>query len=193
MATPSRVKSDIILEFLEVAFNSVLYHRNVYPASIFTHKKKYSVPVYLAAHPRVVKYITECLKTIKTLLEWNSIHHIELIIFSNDKPIEKHVFQLINSDSVKDEYFVATEEAFRAYLLKLSGSVRNLSKLSDDCNFSIELTTTEQASVRLSDSVNQINFPWLETERNITSDSKLLPLKTIKTDNVALEMFLILL
>ena len=46
------VASGILSEFLEVAVHSVLYTRELYPAGVFTRRKKYNVPVQV----RVVLY-----------------------------------------------------------------------------------------------------------------------------------------
>ena len=43
------VMADILLEFLEVAFHSILYVRELYPAAVFHTTKKYNVPVQVSS------------------------------------------------------------------------------------------------------------------------------------------------
>ena len=42
------VASDILTEFLEVAFHSLLYVRDLYPCGVFQRRKKYDVPIYVS-------------------------------------------------------------------------------------------------------------------------------------------------
>ena len=39
---------DILAEFLEVAFHTILYVREIYPKSVFELKKKYDAPIYVS-------------------------------------------------------------------------------------------------------------------------------------------------
>jgi len=52
----SKAKKRIVhltVEFLEVAFNCILYSRNIYPYKVFIPRKKYGVTVYQASHVKV--------------------------------------------------------------------------------------------------------------------------------------------
>ncbi|KAA1099993.1 hypothetical protein PGT21_029574 [Puccinia graminis f. sp. tritici] len=49
----------LIGEFLEVAFNQILYLRNVYPADLFEQRKKFNVEVMASRHPVLTSYIGE--------------------------------------------------------------------------------------------------------------------------------------
>ena len=52
----------VLCEFLEVAFNLVLYVREVYPSVVFERRKKYNVPVQVSEY-----YINYRLKGKKIL------------------------------------------------------------------------------------------------------------------------------
>lgn len=195
MATQSVAKgkiSDILIEFLEIAFNAVLFSRKIYPSTIFVQKKKYGVPVRIATHPGIKKYILECLKTTKQLYEWGSLRHVAVVISDKTKPLERYVFELLPGPNISDHYHIGTEEAFRVYLLRLSVSGSSLPPLPEDCCFSIELATTAQTSVQLSDSASQAHFPWLEVEKSSVpiESCVVVPLKTLETERLALQMYI---
>lgn len=89
--------SDILIEFLEVAVHNILYVRNIYPASIFVRRKKYGVPVQMSTHPYLNEYITECLKTIRDLLQKNEVRKVTLTFFDEtQRAIERFVFDILD-------------------------------------------------------------------------------------------------
>lgn len=196
MATsnPAKAHHDLILEFLEVAVNAILHSRKIYPDNCFVERKKYGIPVRITTHPRIKKYIIECLKTVRLLLDGNSLKTISVPLIKKSKTVERHIFELSYLESGQsDDYYVITEEAFRSYLLNLSLSANPSLFLGDgDCSFSIEVTTTVQSSVQLSDSPAQANFPWLEVETDpeITPKYSIVPLKTIRNQEVSLQMYI---
>lgn len=101
------VGSDILLEFLEVAFNHVLYFRNLYPKEIFVKKKIYSTTVYVSEHPELNEYIKNVLNAIRELVkeDENSVKAVNLVFYNRTKqPIEKFVFELVKLQANAAEY-----------------------------------------------------------------------------------------
>lgn len=101
------VGSNILLEFLEVAFNHILFHRNLYPKEIFAKKKIYSTTVYISQHPELNEYLRNVLNTIKELVkeDENSIKAVNLVFYNKKKePIEKFVFDLVQFQANSTEY-----------------------------------------------------------------------------------------
>lgn len=184
-------KSGILLEFLEVAFHSILFLRKVYPAAIFKLKKKYEIPVQVSIHPKVNEYISQCLKAAKDILRWDKVNKISLVIETADGLfLEKYVFEIHQpSECTSDCYFVKTEEVFRDYLLKLSLVTGRASVLPENCTFQIQITTNEQSSVRLNENVSNCHFPWIEAE-DIHKLTSIMPLKTLDTDNLRIKMYI---
>lgn len=89
--------SDILIEFLEVAVHNILYIRNIYPTSIFVRRKKYGVPVQMSIHPYLNEYITECLKTIRDLLQKNEVRKVTVTFFNEtQRAIERFVFDILD-------------------------------------------------------------------------------------------------
>lgn len=189
-----KFKLDVAVEFLEVAFHSILYFRNVYPKVIFCLRKKYQIPVHVSRHPEVNSYVNECLKTIKKLLEEDGVKRVALIIIGEDEePLEKYCFDFEEPDRMeRDYYFVKTEEVFRDYLLKLSvADFERENKFEGGQSFRVEIVTKENCSVRLNDNPDQDHFPWIESEsgEDMMTDFRIFPIKTLNTFDMKLNMY----
>ncbi|XP_076229796.1 DNA polymerase zeta subunit 2 isoform X2 [Nomia melanderi] len=186
------------IEFLEVAFNHILYFRNLYPNEIFIKKKIYSTTVYVSEHPELNEYLKNVLNAIKELIkeDESSIKAVSLVIYNKNKqPIEKFIFDLVKiqpNSAEKDPYYLKTEEALRTICLKLSMCEAYLKPLPQDSTFSIEIQTYEAAHVGLSENPCCEDFPWIINEElPEIPDTNLLPLKTVKTDCLNLQMYVI--
>ncbi|XP_076234662.1 DNA polymerase zeta subunit 2 [Calliopsis andreniformis] len=198
MSQDKIVGSNILLEFLEVAFNHILYFRNLYPKEIFVKKKIYSTTVYVSEHPELNEYIKNVLNAIRELVKEDEtcVKTINLVFYNKHKhPIEKFVFDLVKlqaHNTEKDPYYLKTEEALRTICLKLSTCDAYLKSLPEDSTFSIEIQTYETAHVALSENPRCEDFPWIIDEDAIEmTDKNLLPLKTIKTDCLNLQMYVL--
>ncbi|XP_017884995.1 mitotic spindle assembly checkpoint protein MAD2B [Ceratina calcarata] len=189
--------SDILIEFLEVAFNHVLFFRNLYPKEIFRQKKIYSTTVFISEHPELNEYIKNVLCTIRELVkeDKNSVRSINLVFYNKRKqPVEKFVFDLakLQNSAEKDPYYLRTEEALRTVCLKLSMCEAYLKPLPEDSSFSIEIQTYETAHIALNENPCCEHFPWIIDEDALEMTQKnLLPLKTVTTDCLNLQMYVI--
>ncbi|XP_029051224.1 mitotic spindle assembly checkpoint protein MAD2B [Osmia bicornis bicornis] len=198
MSEDKIVCNDILLEFLEVAFNHILFFRNLYPKEIFTKKKIYSITVYVSEHPELNEYLKNVLNAIRELIkeDENSVKAVYLVFYNKNKqPIEKFVFDLVKlqaNSTEKDPYYLKTEEALRTICLKLSMCEAYLKPLPEDSTFSIEIKTYETAHVALNENPYCEDFPWIIDEDALEMTEKtLLPLKTIKTDCLNLQMYVL--
>ena len=104
------VASDILCEFLEVAFHNILYVREVYPQGtacagrlckiiilshhlvLFEHRRKYSVPVWMCVHPELNLYIKDVLVATKTLISKGEIDKIVLAIKNKVRGLRNGVY-----------------------------------------------------------------------------------------------------
>lgn len=92
----------------------------------------------------------------------------------------------------KDPYYLKTEESLRTICLKLSMCETYLKPLPEDSSFSIEIETYETAHVSLNENPRCEDFPWIINEDAPEMMNKnLLPLKTIKTDCLNMQMYVI--
>jgi len=95
------------LEFLEVAFNHILFFRKIYPKEIFLKKKIYGITVYISEHPELNEYLSNVLNAIRELIkeDENSVKAINLTFYNRNKlPIEKFVFDMIKLQAELTEY-----------------------------------------------------------------------------------------
>ncbi|XP_012540681.1 mitotic spindle assembly checkpoint protein MAD2B [Monomorium pharaonis] len=198
MSQDKIVGVDILLEFLEVAFNHILFFRKIYPKEIFVMKKIYGITVYMSEHPELNKYLSNVLNAIKELIkeDENNIRAINLTFYNKtNSPIEKFVFNMVKLQAEfveRDPYYLKTEEVLKTACLKLSMCDTYLKPIPDNSTFSIEIQTNETAHIVLSENPKCENFPWIvKDDAEEMTDKSLLPLKNIKTDCLNLQLYVI--
>ncbi|KAI4489367.1 hypothetical protein M0802_011192 [Mischocyttarus mexicanus] len=198
MSQTKIVTSDILLEFLEVAFNHIIYYRELYPKEIFVKKKIYGAVVHVSEQPELNEYLRNVLTAIKELLkeDENSVKAVNLVVFNENRtPIEKFVFDFVKLQAQGNEidpYYLKTEEALRTICLKLSICNIYLKPLPKNASFSIEIQTYETAHISLSENPLCEDFPWIvDDETREMVNKKLLPLKTVKTECLNLQMYVL--
>ncbi|KAL0123032.1 hypothetical protein PUN28_007574 [Cardiocondyla obscurior] len=198
MSQDKIVGIDIFLEFLEVAFNCILYFRKIYPKEIFVKKKIYGTTIYISEHPELNEYLSNVLNAIRELIkeDENSVKAVNLIFYNVNKlPIEKFVFDMVKLQAEAtetDPYYLKTEEALKTICLKLSMCDTYLKPIPDNATFSIEIQTYETAHIILGENPKCENFPWvINDDAAEMTDKNLLPLKDIKTDCLNLQLYVI--
>ncbi|KAF2074732.1 hypothetical protein CYY_003964 [Polysphondylium violaceum] len=100
---------DIVLEFIETAFHTILYIKGVYPSCLFTRALKYDIPVPISRASSLSVYIANSLNSLKPLIVNGTVDRIELAIFDNNdthadninenRPIEKFIFSFQNNNN----------------------------------------------------------------------------------------------
>lgn len=139
--------------------NTIIYVRNVYPASIFKRQKMYNTTCYICIYPPLREYIQNVLKTASTLKRQNELHKIDLVFERDETTLEMFSFgfeaapgakQLFDDDICNDQYLIEAEETIRGILLSLDEKCKNLRTLPPNgVNFKILLHTTQVALVKL--------------------------------------------
>ncbi|KAF7993211.1 hypothetical protein HCN44_006271 [Aphidius gifuensis] len=195
------MSKDLLVEFLEVAFHGILYYRKIYPEEIFEKQKLYGIGIWVSQHPDVNEYIDNVLVTIKEIIAIadNSIKCVNFsILDSQNEIIEKFVFDLFSIQGeakVADPYFRSTEESLRTICLKLSIAESYLKPLPEDVTFNIEVETCEEVHDQINKKPELEHFPWIIKESQPTDkppvDNFLLPLHSVKTEHLGLQVFAI--
>ncbi|XP_045493475.1 mitotic spindle assembly checkpoint protein MAD2B-like [Colias croceus] len=184
--------SDIILEFLGVAFHNVLYYASVYPRSIFETRKKYSVVVYRSMHPEVNEYIDLCLKSAAECLKSGQLKRVEIVITSNKhEPLMKFVFDLDKNDffdETCDAYLVQAEQNMRAFVLNLTTLSDKFKSLPEDRSFMILLFTNESAAVAMATNPDLEEFPMIEMNKMVEFE-RILPIRRFGLRNVSIDSY----
>ncbi|XP_043281290.1 mitotic spindle assembly checkpoint protein MAD2B isoform X2 [Venturia canescens] len=195
-----RVCTDLMIEFLEVAFNNILYSRKLYPSEAFTEKKIYSTASHFCQHPEVNEYLKNVLKAIKIMVasDPDTGVTVNFTIFDDQKvPIEKYVFNIYTAENGRpleeDPYFFKTEDHIRAICLKLCMATSYLTLLPDNSSFTVEVESSQGAYVALTNKDTFQNFPWMLRERGsvVNLDSALLPLTCVKSESLGIECYIL--
>ena len=88
-------KDSILLELLEVLFNSILYLREIYPSDIFITQSYYRLPLFISIFPPLNDYLENILKVIQELLSTNQLQKIELVIYQ-ESVLETYVLDVLH-------------------------------------------------------------------------------------------------
>ena len=97
--------ADVLLEFLEIAFHSILHTRKLYPKDIYKRKIIHGVPVYMSLFPELNDYFKNILNSIREVLSKDeySIDYVNVLYLNEAKvPIEKYNIQI---DEIKNDIF----------------------------------------------------------------------------------------
>lgn len=196
MSQDKIIASDILLEFLEVAFHNILYYRKLYPAAIFAKKRIYGTTIHVSQHPDVNRYITNVLACVQDLIQQdeNCLKSVNLLFLNKDQtPIEKFTFrldQLRNNITGDDTYFMIIEETLRALCLKLSMCETYLDPLPTDSSFVIKIAVNQAAEAFLIENSKYNNFPWCADDNTAeVQRGLLLPIKDLNTAGLVLQCY----
>ncbi|KAL7786346.1 zeta subunit of DNA polymerase [Trichoderma ceciliae] len=66
--------------FLTIAIHSLLYHRNLYPATSFLTARAYNLPVHQSRHPGVCAWINDAISAIANQLHVGVVKRIVLVV-----------------------------------------------------------------------------------------------------------------
>lgn len=195
---------DKILSFLEAAVHSILFLREVYPASIFERRRKYGIPVRMSQFHELNEYISNVLKNGRELLINNVVESVAVIILappeSQSLPVERYVFQIESSlgkdvrisfsDGLRNDqgkFYQApteidTDTAFRACLTRLGMVDASLKPLEKGSTFQIIFNV----HVKNSNPVKIEADKWIENSYRsplLTLDNpKIKPIRTINIE-----------
>ncbi|XP_076033753.1 DNA polymerase zeta subunit 2 [Oratosquilla oratoria] len=191
------VSSDIVAELLEVAINNILYTREIYPPAVFQRRRKYNIPVQMCIHPALSSYISDCIASIKPILEKGEVEKVVVSILSSEgKPVENFVFEIVQhatrpQDIKKDPQLVKLEESLRAFCLKMSISDSLLQPLPCGCTFAIQLHVPERTQRAMTLDEDNQNFPWVEAEKEQTEvkNPHIVPLKSLCTSMCKMQLY----
>ncbi|VEN59880.1 unnamed protein product [Callosobruchus maculatus] len=186
--------ADILCEFFEVAIHNILYVRKLYPASIFTAKKKFGVPVYQCIHPHVNDYIGNSLKAVSFYLKKNDLKRLFVCIHTQNHLFEKYVFEVLATKNIvdSDPLLVEFEKSLRSLMLNLFTSEQYVDELPEDTTFSVRLQTTAHSSLELDQNPSFEDFPWVEIKQkaNKVENADIIPVYTVESDVINFQLYI---
>nr|ADO16562.1 mitotic spindle assembly checkpoint protein [Cerebratulus lacteus] len=192
----AQVATDILSEFLEVAFHCILYVREIYPNTVFERCRKYNVPVQMCCHPDVKQYIVDVIQSLKPILDKQQVDKIALVILAADQnPVEKFVFDITpvsNPTLSEDTYLLRLEQALRAFLLKLNICDASLQVLPEDCTWAVQVHTENAALLGIEEQQILQEFPWIEADESQVKveNAKLVPLKAMTSPIMKMQLYI---
>lgn len=179
------VVSDILSEFLEVAFHYILYIREVYPQAFFEKRRKYNIPVWMCIHPELNQYIKDVLVGARTLMRSGDVDKVVLAITNKDHQlVEKFTFQMsgLSEDALREDcHLLQLETDLRSVITKLGVCDAELKPNPPDCTFKVYIHTSRVAAATMD---HQQEFAWVSADMEAPPTTNLVPVKSISSSLV---------
>jgi len=186
---------DVLIEFLEVSINLILYVRSIYPDGIFKKVQKYGISVMMSQHPDVNEYIKDVLSTIQQFVNKGEIYMLVLQITNNDnQPLEKFCFEMKLLENQSKQCFLDMETHLRALLLKINTCESMLQPLPNECSFQVLVHTKRLTLSQMQESSTFMDFPWIRSENTNKSqqgkdEPVIIPIRSCSTQAFVLQCF----
>ncbi|KAI9311660.1 DNA-binding protein [Dichotomocladium elegans] len=213
MVTTRRDIVNVLCDFLEVWIQRILYLRNLYPKEIFELRKKYDVPVYMATHPDVAKYVSQFVRSVHPLLLKGTCKSVALVVHFKSQTLERFVFE---TDSILYEVLedadISTERLFsseskmpladlqqhlRACLLRIEACVASMSDIPPESTFTLTLETQHEPLDHDEQQQQQQWIPASSATEGLSGAGGhvrwegMIPIKTIPMDIYRINMFVL--
>ncbi|KAI8819248.1 MAD2 mitotic arrest deficient-like 2, partial [Fimicolochytrium jonesii] len=188
-------------EFLEVAIHYILYIRSVYPAELFSPRRKYNVPVRMSRHPVLNGYIRDVLSGLTPDLQRGTVSKLYLVIHDprTKQPYEKFTFQIRTLTEGLSESMLKNAESsigvgdverhLRAFLLKISVCDALLAPNPPDAAFAILVELSEEAKGPVNELAKAA--PWIPSDPGQVdvSAAAIVPLKTMDAGILKMQLY----
>lgn len=179
----------ILVDFLEVAITSVVFHKGFYPSGAFERRRYMNLVVHKAKHPELQDYIHSSVNGLFPFLEKGFVDRVAVIFFdTNGSLLESYNFKL----QVNQSYGSKVEEAdlgfsLRSFLVKLSLSKALARILPRDSRW--EITAFFRAEAQISTS-NEMEL-WIPTDTKQWQQAPLItPLKSMSSEPLGLQLYM---
>lgn len=192
-----KMAKDIFCDFITIAIHNLLHSRQVYPSGAFKLRQKFNVPVQVCYHPDVFSYITNITDNISQILKTRKLHAIHIFIGTAQSDWEQITLKLhaFSSITTQDE-LSSLQSSLKTCLLKLSIIDTYLPRrVTSDITWRVEVDADEQ-EMELSNGTNwtkkdcsNIDNQLIQAPAN--SSRNVVPLKTVATDVLKLEMVVV--
>ncbi|KAL2937783.1 DNA polymerase zeta processivity subunit [Bienertia sinuspersici] len=187
--SPQGQVARILVDFLEVAITSIVFHKGVYPSGAFERRRYMNLVVHKAKHPELEDYIHSAVNGIFPFLEKGFVDRVAVIFFDTENiPLERYNFKL----QLNQSYGSLLEEAdfefsLRSFLIKLSLSKALARVLPKDSRWEITAYFRSEAQIGTSIDVNL----WIPTDTKQWQQASLItPIKSMSSDPLGLQLYL---
>ncbi|OVA02169.1 DNA-binding HORMA [Macleaya cordata] len=180
----------ILVEFLEVAINTIVFLKGVYPSGAFERRRYMNVVVQRARHPQLKDYIHSSVKALQPFIQKGLVERVAVIFFNNESiPAERFVFKfIVNKFYGSDVEAASLEFSLRSFLVKLLVSEPFTKVLPSDCRWEItayfrtfpqEATTSKETHLWIPTDTKQWHQPPLIT-----------PIKSMSSEPLSVQLYL---
>ncbi|KAH8808838.1 DNA-binding protein [Xylogone sp. PMI_703] len=173
-------------DFLTVAIHTIIYERNLYPASTFLSTRKYNLPVRQNRHPKVCKWIQDAVAAVEGQMLKGAVSRVVVPIYSPQLEVmERFLFDVSSFPTVPaNEIFtpleregsageelrislVDIEEQLRATIRKLAVCGSKLGPLPDGCTYTVAVELKDKAPPPIGHPQ-----PWVPSEPSLQTGEK---------------------
>ncbi|MCL7022854.1 hypothetical protein MKW94_028518 [Papaver nudicaule] len=177
----------IVVEFLEVAINTIVFLKGVYPSGTFERCRYMNVVVEKSRHPQLRDYIHSTVQNLQPFIQKGLVERVAVIFFDKENvPSERFLFKFTLSSSSAEEG--SLESCLRSFLVKLLVSEPLTKVISSDCRWEIvgyfstlpqEAVGNEEAKLWTSTNTKQWQQPPLIT-----------PIKSMSSESANMQLYL---
>ncbi|KAK9156316.1 hypothetical protein Sjap_003796 [Stephania japonica] len=188
--TPQGGTTRILVEFLEVAVNSIVFLKGIYPSGTFERRRHMNVVVHKARHPQLKEYIHSTVTALQPFIQKGIVETVAVVFFNKDNiPIEKFVFNLkVNQLSGLRVDEIDLMFSLRSFLMKLSVSESLTKGLPPGCRWEI---TAHFQTLPEPNSATKVADIWIPTDTQQWQQPPLItPIKSMSSEPVSLQLYL---
>ncbi|KAL8854401.1 MAG: hypothetical protein Q9221_000888 [Calogaya cf. arnoldii] len=170
-------------DFLTVAIHTILYERNIYPASSFIAARKFNCPVRQSRQPKVCKWIQDAVAAVESEMLKCTLSNTSLVIHApppSSAPLERFLFSTAAFPSLPPSELLTPfndnpppaadlPEQFRATISRLSTLSSALSPLPPDCSFTLVTELRDDADIH---PPLGPDTPWVAAEPSLQKQRK---------------------
>ncbi|XP_077253369.1 DNA-binding HORMA family protein [Tasmannia lanceolata] len=176
----------VLVEFLEVAINSIVFLKGVYPSGAFERRRYMNVVVQSACHPELRDYIHSAISALHPFILKGLVERVAVIFYDKEHiPTERFVFKLsMNYKSKVEEKDL--EFALRSFLIKLSVAAPVTRSLPPDCRW--EITSYFRSLPKDKSKEAQL---WIPTDTKQWQQPPMItPIKSMSSEPLCVQLYL---
>ena len=190
-----KMAKDIFCDFITIAIHNLLHSRQVYPSGVFKLRQKFNVPVQVCYHPEVFSYISDLTDHIAKVLKARKLHAVHIFIGTAQSDWEQITLKLhAFSQITTQDQLSSLQASLKTCLLKLSIIDTYLTRhATSDITWRVEVDADENEMEKSNGTAwtkkgSTTSSIHQSQQAPATCGRKIIPLKTVSTDVLKLEM-----
>ncbi|KAJ3689014.1 hypothetical protein LUZ61_018178 [Rhynchospora tenuis] len=188
--SPQGQTAKVVVEFLEVAINCIVFLKGFYPSRAFERRRYMNVVVNKARHPQLANYIHSSIFALLPYIQKGLVERVVVIFYGQDQvPLEKFVFKLTIDQSYQSSVSEAELEfALRAFLVKLNAAGPIAKPLPSGANWEITAYFRELPSQENEGEQAKL---WVPTDtKQWMQPSEITPIKSMDSNPLKVQLYM---